>query len=166
MGEPRRRAGSPWTIQRSGGGISRRFEAQPRECAFDEKGAESDLRKALELNPKDFEAAAHLGAVLYTRRDLAEAKVYLDRALALDPASPFAIYEMALWKSASGQVNSAVADLEKVVRMDPGWIQAHVELAALYYRLHRQQEGLKERQIVDRLSAEQRTADLQAIRER
>src|SRR5207302_6505482 len=50
-----------------------------REGTFDDKGAESDLRKALEKNPNDLEASVHLGAILYTRRDLAGAKPYLDR---------------------------------------------------------------------------------------
>lgn len=136
-----------------------------REGTFDDKGAEADLRKALAQNPKDLEAAVHLGAIFYTRRDLAAAKTYFDRALEIDPSSLFALYEMALWKSASGQVEAAVADLEAVVRRDPNWLQAHVQLAALYYRLHRPQDGLKERQIVDRLSAEQQKAESNGLRE-
>jgi tetratricopeptide (TPR) repeat protein len=135
-----------------------------REGSFDTAGAESDLRKALELNPNDLEALVHLGAILYTRRELAESKTYLDRALKIDPDSQFAIYEMALWKSASGQVEAAVRDLEKVVGRDPGWLQAHIQLAALYYRLNRPQDGLKERQIVDRLTAEQQKAESSLVR--
>jgi tetratricopeptide (TPR) repeat protein len=137
-----------------------------REGTFDDRGAESDLRKALDLNPNDLEAAVHLGAILYTRRDLAAAKTYLDRALAIDPSSLFARYEMALWKSTSGDPDAAVRDLEDVVRRDPNWLQAHVQLAALYYRLNRPQDGLKERQIVDRLTAEQQKAEAAAMRAR
>jgi Flp pilus assembly protein TadD len=66
------------------------FRGIAREGTFDEKGAESDLRKALELNPNDLEAAVHLGGILYARRDLAGAKTYLDRALTIDPSSQFA----------------------------------------------------------------------------
>ena len=125
------------------------------EGAGNEQGAEADLRKALEANANDFEANVHLGGILYLRRDLPESKKYLDRALQLEPSSAFARYQMALWKSASGQLNEAVTDLEAVVKRDPNWLQAHVELAALYYRLHRPEDGMKERQIVDRLSADQ-----------
>ncbi len=62
---------------------------------------------------------------------------------------------MALVKSASGQVDGAVTDLETVVKHDPNWLEAHVKLAALYYKLHRPADGLKERQIVERLTAGQ-----------
>lgn len=137
-----------------------------REGTIDNAGAEADLRKALDLDANDLEALVHLGAILYTKRDLAGAKTVLDRALKLDPSSQFALYEMALWKSASGQMEAAVGDLETVVRRDPNWMQAHIQLAALYYRLNRPQDGLKERQIVDRLSAEQQKAEANPARER
>jgi Flp pilus assembly protein TadD len=135
-----------------------------REGTFNNDGAEADLRKALDQNANDLEALVHLGAILYTRRDLAGAKTYLDRALRVDPSSLFGLYEMALWKSASGQLDGAVSDLETVVSRDPGWMQAHVQLAALYYRLNRPNDGLKERQIVERLSAEQQKAESGAAR--
>jgi len=46
-------------------------------------------------------------------------------------------------------------DLEKVVQDDPNWAQPHVELAALYFRLNRQEDGERERSTFDRLTAEQ-----------
>ena len=52
--------------------------------------------------------------------------------------------------------SAAVKDLEKVVGTDPEWMDPHVELAALYYRLNRPQDGAREKQIVDRLAEEQR----------
>jgi Flp pilus assembly protein TadD len=121
----------------------------------DDTSAEQDLRKALASNPDDFEANVHLGGILYTRRDLDGARIYIERALQLQPSSTFAIYEMALLKSAAGQVDAAVTDLEKVVHADPNWLDAHVQLAALYYKLHRPADGLRERQVVERLAAEQ-----------
>jgi hypothetical protein len=45
--------------------------------------------------------------------------------------------------------------LELLVKDDPDWLEPHVELAALYYRLRRSEDGAKERQIVDSLSAKQ-----------
>jgi hypothetical protein len=39
-------------------------------------------------------------------------------------------------------------------KSDPDWLEPHVELATLY-RLHRPDDGAKERQIVDRLTAKQ-----------
>lgn len=121
----------------------------------DDAQAEKDLRQALESNQDDFEATVHLGGILYARRDLDRARIYIERALQLQPSSTFAIYEMALLKSVTGNVDAAVADLEKVVKADPQWLEAHVQLAALYYKLHRPADGLRERQTVDRLTAGQ-----------
>jgi lipopolysaccharide biosynthesis regulator YciM len=59
---------------------------------------------------------------------------------------------MALLKNASGQTEQAVADLERVERQDPDWLDPHVQLAALYYKVHRPADGLRERQIVARMS--------------
>lgn len=126
------------------------------EGAHDTAAAEADLRKALALKEDDFTANLHLGGVLYGKRDLTAAKQYIERACALNPSSSFAHYTRALLEKASGDLDSAVTDLEKVVRGDPNWLEPHVELASLYYKLHRQADGLKERQIVDRLSAEER----------
>lgn len=123
----------------------------------DKTSAERDLRKALEANPKDFEATVHLGGILYSERNLDEARIYIDRALQMNPSSTFAIYEGALLKSASGQTADAVSDLEKVVQAEPNWLEPHVQLAALYYKLRRPTDGLRERQIVDRLTAAQQS---------
>ena len=71
------------------------------------------------------------------------------------PTSPLARYELARVKRVQGQLNAAVNDLERVVRDERRWIPPHVELAALYYRLKRPEDGARERQIVDRLAEDQ-----------
>jgi Flp pilus assembly protein TadD len=121
----------------------------------DDPRAERDLRKALDANPTDFDASIHLGGILFTRRDLDQARIYIQRALRLRPASMFATYELALLESAEGHPEAAAADLEKVIQADPNWLDAHVQLAALYYKLRRPADGLRQRQIVERLTAEQ-----------
>jgi len=42
------------------------------------------------------------------------------------------------------------------VGKDPQWLEPHVELAALYYRLNRPQDGAREKHVVDHLANEQR----------
>jgi tetratricopeptide (TPR) repeat protein len=111
------------------------------------------FRKALAADPDDFDANLYLGAILAKRRETAEAKRYLDRALQLNPASSMAQYEMATWKSATGKYEEAAGELEAIIKKDPDWLEPHIELAALYYRLHRPSDGAKERQIVARLTA-------------
>ncbi len=126
-----------------------------KEGSGDAEGAEQELRKAVQLNPGDFDATVHLGGVLYGRRKLDEARVYIDKALLLKPDSLFALYEMALVESATGQDQAAVTALERVERGEPNWLEPHVRLAALYYKVKRPADGLRERQIVDKLTAEQ-----------
>jgi tetratricopeptide (TPR) repeat protein len=121
----------------------------------DTDGAAAALRTAVEADPKDFEAQLGLGAVLHTARDLDGARQHLQLALQLKPGSNLARYEWARLERTEGQVEAAARDMEKVVRADPKWAQPHVELAALYFRLNRPEDGEKERAIYDRLTAEQ-----------
>ncbi len=126
------------------------------EYSSDPQGAAGAFQKAVEADPNDFEARLHFGVVLYEQRQLDAARQQLDRALAINPSSPLARYQLARVKRAQGQVAEAVKDLEGVERDEPDWIAPHVELSTLYYRLNRVEDGAREKQIVDRLSTEQR----------
>lgn len=126
-----------------------------RDKTGDVKIAEPEFRQALSANPDDFQANLYLGAILYKRRDTAEAKRYLDRALQLKPKDSMARYESAMLKSTSGDYENAARQLEQLTKDDPDWLEPHVELAALYYRLHRPEDGARERQIVDQINAKQ-----------
>jgi Flp pilus assembly protein TadD len=119
------------------------------------QAAEPELRRALEINPEDFEANLYLGAILYKRRDLVAARGFLERALKIDSHSALARYELGMVQSGSGEFAAAVANLEAASSSDPTWLEPHVELAALYYKLHRPADGARERELVDKLSAEQ-----------
>lgn len=121
----------------------------------DTEGAATALRKAVEADPNDFDAQVALGAVLHTERDLDGARQHLESALRLKPGSNLARYEWARLERTEGHVEAAVKDFEKVVHDDPNWAQPHVELAALYFRLNRTDDGEKERAVFDRLTAEQ-----------
>ena len=118
---------------------------------------EPALREALRQDASDFNANLYLGSILYKRRSMDEAKQYLDRALRLNPTSSMTRYEVAMWNSTSGQYEEALRGLEDVTRTDPNWLEPHIELANVYYRLHRPQDGAKEREIVARLTAQQQT---------
>jgi len=136
----------------------------PGLCTLDgtarDKDGDSDaavpaFRTALQQNPNDFDANLYLGAILLKQRNMDEAGKLLDKALELRPEARLARYESALWKSTSGNDQAAVEQLEKLAADDPQWLEPHVELAVLYYRLHRPQDGARERQIVDQLTAQQ-----------
>jgi tetratricopeptide (TPR) repeat protein len=126
-----------------------------RDKTGDTENAEAAFREALKRNPDDFDANLYLGAILYKRREMDSAKTYLDRAIELRPSDSMARYESAMLKSTSGDYEAAARQLESLVKDDPNWLEPHVELATLYYRLHRPEDGARERQIVDRLTAQQ-----------
>lgn len=81
----------------------------------------------------------------------------------MDGSSPLAQYEMALLERAEGKLDTAVVYLEKVIKQTPNWLQPDTALAALYYRVKRPADGARERAIVDRLSAEEHTQELQSL---
>jgi len=56
---------------------------------------------------------------------------------------------------AAGEMDRACATLEKVVKQSPQFLEAHVSLAQVYYRLKRKADGDRERAIVQKLKAEQ-----------
>ena len=126
-----------------------------RDKMGDQASAEPAFREALRLDPDSFEANLYLGAILYKRREIDEAKVYLDRALKLRPDDPLARYESAMLKSTAGEYEDAARLLEQLSKEDPNWLDPHVQLATLYYKLRRPEDGARERQIVDRITSEQ-----------
>jgi Flp pilus assembly protein TadD len=132
--------------------------AQAREKNGDYAGAIEAFKIATTQNPSDFEAWLGLGGDQYFIRDLDGAKVSLQHALVLDPASAPALYALGLVQKAQSQLADAVVNLEKAVKIRPDWMEAHVQLAALYFQLHRPADGARERQIVDSISAQQQKA--------
>jgi tetratricopeptide (TPR) repeat protein len=127
-----------------------------RDRVSDEDGAKEAFRRALDQNPSDFEANLHLGAILYRERELEGARPYLERALAIQPSSSLAVYALALVRSALGETDEAVKALEAVVQAAPDWVEPHVKLASLYFRLHRQAEGQRQQELVEKLRSERR----------
>jgi tetratricopeptide (TPR) repeat protein len=129
-------------------GVSRDKTGEP-------EAAEPAFREALKRDPNDFDANLYLGAIIYKRRQMDEAKTLLEHALSLNPQSSMARYEVAMLNSTAGRTEEAARQLESLVKDDPKWLEPHVELATLYYKLHRPEDGARERQIVERINAEQ-----------
>lgn len=117
--------------------------------------AAAAFRQALAANPKDVEALIDLGTTLYAQHQMDEARANLEQALRLQPASALARYELARVEAAQGNTTDAIHHLEQVEQAQPDWLKPHIELAALYFRARRPHDGMRERTIVDRLSAEQ-----------
>jgi tetratricopeptide (TPR) repeat protein len=131
---------------------------QAREKNADYNGAIEAFHKAVEQNPKDFAAWLNLGSDQYFVRDLDAARTSLNQALALNPESAPALYALALVNKGQGKSEAAIAGLERVVTILPTWIEAHIQLAALYMQSHRTADGARERLLVDQLTEEERKA--------
>jgi len=115
--------------------------------------AAKEFRRGIELDPFDFDACLQLGGLLRQDQQLAEARVYLERALKLRPGDPGALYQTATIDLAEGKVAEARTALESIVKQAPQFVEAHVSLATVYYRLKRKEDGDREREIVKALNA-------------
>ena len=120
------------------------------------RGRRQTFRRHSKPTPMTFRPNCYSAPFCTPKENLDTAGLHLAAHSKSAPRSPLALYEMARVKRAQGQIDAAVKDLEKVVRAEPEWIPPHVELAALYYRLKRPEDGAREKQIVDRLSEEHR----------
>jgi len=123
-------------------------------------GAIAAYRKALEINPGDFDVNLRLGTLyLRSRDDAAAAKPYLERAYQLDPSSVSALFEVGQLAMAEHRDAAALAYFEQLAQRAPNLLEPHVRLAALYGRAHRKEDAAREKKIVDRLQAEQQKQD-------
>jgi len=126
-----------------------------RDKNNDPENAEPMFRQAVQQNADDFTANLYLGTILLKRRDLGTAKTYLDHALKLKPEDQLARYEFAMLESVMGYYRLAVPKLESLTRENPQWLDPHVELAALYYKLGRKVDGERERATIQRIMKDQ-----------
>lgn len=129
----------------------RSLSGRIKQYLGDFPGAKADLEKAFTENPDDFDAHVTMAAILNLERDVDGAERHAKRALELRPTSPLARYQVARVERSRGDIQSAVSNFEKVIAAEPEWLRPHIELAALYYRLNRPEDGMKERAIVDKL---------------
>jgi Tfp pilus assembly protein PilF len=79
-------------------------------------------------------------------------------ALELRPNWPLARLQMAKLNGMTGKYEEAAATLEDIIKNDPKWLDPHVELATIYYKLHRPEDGQREREIVAQIEAQQQKA--------
>ena len=123
----------------------------------DTDGAALQFQKELEGNPNDYDANLYLGVILRQGQRYPEAMSRFRRALSVRPASSTARYQVGSLHLVLGDVEQARQVLETVVAEEPKFVEAHVSLATVYYRLKRREDGDRERAIAKDL-----TRDIQA----
>jgi tetratricopeptide (TPR) repeat protein len=131
---------------------------QARDALGDTDAAQSAFEAAMKVDPKDFTANLYLGTMRLKQRNLDSARPMLELALELQPASPMARLQVAKLNGMTGKYAEAAATLEELEKADPDWIDPHIELAPIYYKLHRPDDGQRERDIVQQLEAKQQKA--------
>jgi len=121
----------------------------------DGEKAKAAFKNELADNPNDFDANLYLGVLLRQDKLFDDAFGYLSRAVQLRPRDQYAHYHLAAVYAALGKPNEARPLLESVTREHPDFIEAHVLLASVYYRLNRTEDGKREQVIIQKLNAEQ-----------
>ena len=100
--------------------------------------AETDLRKALSLNPDEPNVLNYLGySYLEQRRNLEEAKRLIAKAVELRPDDGFIIDSLGWAYFMSGQYDDAVKHLEQAVAAEPGDATINEHLGDAYWRVGR-----------------------------
>lgn len=112
------------------------------------------FRKELESNPNDFVSNLQLGVIFKQDQRYDEARVSFERALRVRPGDPGVRYQMATLDLINGNLDQACAKLEQLIKETPEFVEAHVSLATVYYRLKRKEDGDRERATVLKLNAE------------
>ena len=121
----------------------------------DPEKAKSIFKIELADNPNDFEANLYTGILLRRDKLFEEAQVYLQRATRLRPRDSYARYHLGAVYAALGKPADARLLLEAVTKEYPDFVEAHVLLASVYYRLNRPEDGQRERAVIQKLNAEQ-----------
>jgi len=121
----------------------------------DTAAARLGFQKELAQNPNDFESNLNLGVLLKQDQDYDGALKLLDRALRVRPGELQARFQVAAVNLAAGRLNEARIGLEAIVKQAPQFVEAHISLAAVYYRLQRKADGDREKALAQKLTLQQ-----------
>jgi tetratricopeptide (TPR) repeat protein len=113
-----------------------------------------ELEKELLAHPNDYDANLYAGVIRRQRQQYPEAMKLFRRALSVRPGSATALYQVGSLHLVLGEIEEAEKALAAVVASEPKFVEAHVSLATVYYRLKRKEDGDKERAIVKDLNRE------------
>ena len=125
----------------------------------DTPAAAKAFRTELESNPNDYTSNVQRGVLLKQDEDYAGARQCFQRALGVRPHDAAVRYQLAALALQDGEIETARIELEKLTKEIPQFVEAHVSLATVYYRLKRKEDGDKERAIVLQLNAEKQATE-------
>ena len=113
-----------------------------------------EFKAELVRDPYNFDSNLMLGSIARGDQNYEQAEEYFSRALETRPGDPGARYQLALIALDKGKLDVARQKLEGLVKESPQFTEAHVSLSLVYYRLKRPEDGKREQDIVQKLTAE------------
>ncbi|HEY4354457.1 MAG TPA: hypothetical protein VGN16_01825 [Acidobacteriaceae bacterium] len=129
---------------------------------WDRKLAESEFRRAIELDPRNATTHHWFANVLMTSGRNQEALAEIDRARELDPTSIAILADRAHILAALNRTQEATDDLLKIEHSDPAFRPAHWYLGSIYHSTGDDQEYVRELKQLAQLS--RREADIESYR--
>ena len=109
---------------------------------FKYKEAADAFRRALQLEPGLALARINLGIALFNLPDLPAAQKELQAASAAAPSAPQPSYVLGLLAKIQNRPEEAIAEFQKVLRIDPNDVGANVNLGQLYAQQRKYPEAI------------------------
>ncbi len=108
--------------------------------------------RELEINPDDYDANLYHGIFLFeNEQKYEEALARFERALRTRPGDADARFQMGLVYNSANRIEEAVQTIKSVVDENPNFMEGHVTLTGLYFRLGREEEAERHRVAAERL---------------
>jgi TolB-like protein/Flp pilus assembly protein TadD len=117
-------------------------------------GAESELRKALKLNPQLLSAHQRLGSYLTFMGRFEESIRFYESALAFDPFSLQVNMNLATTYFLRGEYERSLSHSAKTIELEPTYMPIHFLMGCNYIELNRLPEAIEEFQFIYKLDEE------------
>jgi len=121
--------------------------------------AMAELRRELELDPANADAAAMLALLLMHTEDTAKALRLAEAAATEQPSDALAEYACGEVLAETGDARTAIAYLEAAERLDPAVLQYRMALAGAYSQTGRYEDARRERKLSMEMAARAHAGD-------
>ncbi len=117
---------------------------------WDWAGAETELRRALELNPGSRIVQGHYGWFLTAMGRLDEGLAHCKKAAELDPLSTGPVHDIAINYMVRGDLEQAATMFRRAIDIDPNWTWGYIKLSRTLARQKKCPEALAQAEIAER----------------